>query len=138
MRGYWSKPMVLTSRLEVAQRLPPMLNSSTSISLDAWVNLYLRLSNKSIQIFWRCSRNDIPREDSYGHHAEFCVKQRRGFEEEQRGYSRHRSFLLFLERRKLCLCPRASLPHCPRKVQLRSHRRPSSWSKRSFVSIYAA
>src|SRR5215469_4511058 len=54
----------------------------------------------------------------HGHHAEFCVKQRRGFEGKQRGCYRHRWFPFFLERRKLCLPPRTSLSHRLRKVQI--------------------
>ena len=38
----------------------------------------------------------------------------------------------FSRRRKLCLCPRTSLPHCPRKVQPRSQRHLSCLRREEF------
>src|SRR2546421_10006547 len=72
-----------------------------------------------------------------GHHAEICVKQRRGFEVEQRGYYRHRLFPCFPRKEKampvpkhkpITLSPESSTlesasPALPEQEQFRQHLR---------------
>jgi hypothetical protein len=83
---------------------------------------------------WR-RRGD--RWDNPGHHTEFCVKQRRGFEVEQRGYYRHRWFLCFSRKEKALPVPKnkpttwssegstsqSSSPLVPEQEEFRQHLR---------------